>query len=73
MSKMDNSLIDPIALMLAVYCKNEIATRQILRIMANTETTREAKTVVSKLLNIMTPQAKEWVRELYETGFSEKF
>lgn len=68
MSKTDNSLVDPVAFMVAAHCKNDIAARQILRTMANTETgsAREAKTIVLKTLNIMNPQTREWVKGLYE-------
>lgn len=65
-----NSILDPIAFMIAVYCKNEIATKQILRVIANapsaSATGREAKTIVSKILNVMSQDAREWVRGLYE-------
>jgi hypothetical protein len=65
-----NSILDPIAFMIAVYCRNEIATKQILRAIANAAGTsltgREAKTIVSKTLNIMSQDAREWVRGLYE-------
>ena len=72
MPKSENSILDPVAFMIAVYCKNDIATKQILRAIANSPTAssslngREAKTVVSKTLNIMSQNARNWVRDLYE-------
>jgi len=55
-------LLDCVSLVLAIRCKSEMATRQLLARLANETTDQYAKTIVMKSLPFLSPQERDWLK-----------
>lgn len=54
-----------IAIVLAVRCKSEIATRQLLAKLNNDYIDPYPKILMLKAINLLTPMERDWLRSLY--------
>ena len=57
-------LRDALALMLAVRCGSEEACRQLLARFYQQMTEQQAKTLMIRTLYLLTPQERDWLRDL---------
>lgn len=53
-----------LALLLAVRCKQNEASRQILATMYHTFSEDQAKTVMNRLIYLLEPQERDWMKAL---------
>ena len=54
-----------VAIILAVRCKSEIATRQLLAKLNNEYIDPYPKILMLKTINLLTPLERDWLRSLY--------
>jgi hypothetical protein len=57
-------LLEAISIILAVRCKSEIATRQLLSALASERHDHYSKSLMLKILPLLTPSERDWLRSL---------
>ena len=57
-------LRDALALMLAVRCGSEEATRQLLARFYQQMTEQQAKTLMIRTIYLLTPKERDWLKDL---------
>ena len=57
-------LINAVALLLAVRCQQEEASKQLLARIYSEMKEKNAKTLMFKVIMLMTPQERDWLRDL---------
>ena len=57
-------LINAVALLLAVRCQQEEASKQLLARIYSEMKEKSAKTLMYKVIMLMTPQERDWLKDL---------
>jgi len=57
-------LLEAISIILAIRCKSEIAVRQLLKALATERHDQYAKSLMLKILPLLSPLERDWLRSL---------